>query len=114
MAESKSAPIREPPSAVALLPRMARFVYHLARDPRVPFTVKLAVLGLGAYIVSPVDLIPDWIPVAGVMDDLLLIPIVMNYVFATIPEEVLIDHWGEDIEVLRRLRPPSRPAQPTA
>jgi uncharacterized membrane protein YkvA (DUF1232 family) len=88
----------------ALLPRMARLVYHLARDPRVPLKAKLAVVGLGAYIVSPVDLIPDWIPWAGALDDVLLIPIVMNYVFATVPEEVLIEHWGEDIETLRRWR----------
>ncbi len=114
MAKQEQTSTSETPSAVALLPRMARFVYHLARDQRVPLATKLAVLGLGVYIVSPVDLIPDWIPVVGVLDDLLLIPVVMNYVFATIPEEVLIDHWGEDIEVFRRLRPSRRPTQPAA
>ncbi len=87
--------------AASFLARLARFAYHLARDRRVPWQTKAAVVFLGAYIVSPYDLIPDWIPVAGALDDLLLIPIVMNYVFATVPEEVLLEHWGEDIEALR-------------
>jgi len=103
MAEREHALISRGKEFGALAPRMARLVAHLARDPRVPWQAKAAVLGLGAYIVWPLDLIPDWIPVVGIVDDLLLIPIVMNYVFAIVPEEVLIEHWGEDIEPLRRI-----------
>jgi uncharacterized membrane protein YkvA (DUF1232 family) len=91
-------------STLSLLPRLGRFLYHLVREPRVPWTVKAAVVGLTAYLASPIDLIPDWIPGAGYLDDVLLVAIVVNYVFAKIPEEVLIEHWGEDIESLRRLR----------
>jgi len=91
-------------SALSLLPRLATFLYHVARDPRVPWTVKAAVVGTAVYLASPIDLIPDWIPGAGYLDDILLVGIVINYVFAAIPEEVLIEHWGEDIENLRSLR----------
>lgn len=92
------------PAPFSLLPRLAIFLYHLARDPRVPWTVKAAVVGMAAYLAIPLDLLPDWIPGAGQIDDLLLVAIVINYVFAKIPEEVLIEHWGEDVERLRGLR----------
>jgi uncharacterized membrane protein YkvA (DUF1232 family) len=98
----------ERPSALSLLPRLATFLYHLAREPRVPWTVKAAVVGMAVYLASPIDLIPDWIPGAGYLDDILLVGIVINYIFAKIPEEVLIEHWGEDIELLRRLQPARR------
>ncbi len=93
---------------LSLLPRLATFLYHLAREPRVPWTVKASVVGLAAYIASPFDLIPDWIPGAGYVDDALLFGIVLNYVFAAIPEDVLIEHWGEDVETVRRMRPRRR------
>jgi uncharacterized membrane protein YkvA (DUF1232 family) len=104
----KQAPSEPRQSSLSLLPRFATFLYHLARDPRVPWTVKASVVALAAYIASPFDLIPDWIPGAGYVDDVLLFGIVLNYVFAAIPEEVIIEHWGEDVQTLRRLRPPKR------
>jgi len=96
------------PSALSLLPRLGTLLYHLAREPRVPWTVKAAVVGMAVYLASPIDLIPDWIPGAGYLDDVLLMGIVINYVFAKIPEEVLLEHWGEDIETLRGVRPARR------
>ncbi len=97
-------------SPLSLVPRLATLLYHLARDPRVPWSVKASVVGLAIYIASPFDLIPDWIPGAGYVDDALLFAIVLNYVFAAIPEDVLLEHWGEDVETLRRMRPPTRRA----
>ncbi len=94
----------QPPSTLSLLPRLGLFLYHLAREPRVPWTVKAAVVGMAAYLASPIDLLPDWIPGVGYLDDVLLVAVVVNYIFAKIPEDVLIEHWGEDIESLRRLR----------
>jgi uncharacterized membrane protein YkvA (DUF1232 family) len=91
-------------SALSLLPRLARFLYHVARDSRVPWTVKAVMVGTAAYLASPIDLIPDWVPGAGYLDDILLVGIAINYIFARIPEEVLVEHWGEDIEKLRSLR----------
>ena len=87
----------------SLLPRLARFFYHLARDRRVPWTVKASVVFAAAYVASPVQLFPDWIPGIGYIDDILLFWIVINYVFAAVPQDVLEEHWGEDVEELRRL-----------
>jgi uncharacterized membrane protein YkvA (DUF1232 family) len=91
-------------SIVTLIPRLAKFLWHLVKDPRVPWTVKAALVGLAAYLASPIDLIPDWIPGAGYLDDALLVAFVVGYVLAKVPAEVVREHWGEDVEVLERLK----------
>lgn len=101
------------PSVIALIPRLAKLLYHLARDPRVPWTVKAALVGAGVYLASPVDLIPDWVPGAGYLDDVLLVGILVNYIVARVPRDVLVEHWGEDVEALESLRR-TRPRRPRA
>jgi uncharacterized membrane protein YkvA (DUF1232 family) len=97
------------PGVLKMIPRIAKLVYHLLRDPRVPWTAKAALAGAAAYLASPVDLIPDWIPGAGYLDDILLIGITINYIFAKIPEDVIVEHWGEDVELLKRFRRERKP-----
>jgi len=91
-------------SLVSLVPRLAKLVYHLARDPRVPWRVKAVLVGLAAYLASPIDIIPDWIPVVGYLDDVLMVGLAAGYVLASVPPEVVREHWGEDVEVLESLR----------
>ena len=62
-----------------------------ARDPRTPWLAKLIVAGCVAYALSPVDLIPDFIPVIGLIDDLIFIPIALALAVRLIPDEVLAD-----------------------
>jgi uncharacterized membrane protein YkvA (DUF1232 family) len=57
------------------LKRQALTVYYAARDPAMPWHVRLLALCVAAYAFSPIDLIPDFIPVLGLLDDLLLIPL---------------------------------------
>lgn len=66
-------------------------LYHAARDPRTPWYVKLLVVIVVAYAFSPIDLIPDFIPVLGYLDDLILLPIGIALAIKLIPELVLID-----------------------
>ncbi len=49
-------------------------LYYVARDPRTPWYAKLLAGAIVAYALSPIDLIPDFIPVLGLLDDLLLLP----------------------------------------
>ena len=65
-------------------------VYFAARDPRTPWPVRLLALVVAAYALSPIDLIPDFIPVLGYLDDLLLIPLGLALVVRLTPPEVLI------------------------
>ncbi|OAI51757.1 hypothetical protein AYO46_07400 [Betaproteobacteria bacterium SCGC AG-212-J23] len=62
-----------------------------ARDPRTPWYAKLIVAGCVAYALSPVDVIPDFIPVIGLVDDLIFIPIALALAVRFIPDEVLAD-----------------------
>ena len=95
---------KERQSLVTLIPRLAKFLWHLVKDPRVPWTVKASLAGLAVYLASPIDIIPDWIPGAGYLDDVLLVGFVVSFVLARVPPEVVREHWGEDVEVLERLK----------
>ncbi|MES2950946.1 MAG: DUF1232 domain-containing protein [Pseudomonadota bacterium] len=64
-------------------------VYFAARDPRTPFYVRVLALLVAAYALSPIDLIPDFIPVIGYLDDLLLVPLGLALVVRLTPPEVL-------------------------
>jgi len=91
-------------SVLSLVPRLAKLAYHLARDPRVPWTVKAALAGLAAYLACPIDIIPDWIPVLGYLDDVLVAGFVVSFVLRSVPSDVVREHWGEDVHVLESLR----------
>lgn len=66
-------------------------VYFAARDPRLPWAVRLLALLVAAYALSPIDLIPDFIPVIGYLDDLLLIPLGLALVVRLTPPTVMDD-----------------------
>ena len=63
-----------------------------ARDPRTPWYAKAVAGVIIAYILSPIDLIPDFIPVVGHLDDLVLVPLGLAVVRRLIPPEVLAEH----------------------
>lgn len=74
--------------------RLKREVYaiHLAgKDPRVPWYAKLLAVCVVAYAFSPIDLIPDFIPILGYLDDLILVPLGIYFVLRMIPDEVLAE-----------------------
>lgn len=72
--------------------RAQALVVHLAaRDPRLPWTVRALALLVAAYALSPVDLIPDFIPVLGLLDDLVLVPLGVALVMRLTPPEVRRD-----------------------
>ncbi len=64
-------------------------VYFAARDPRTPAVVRILAFLVAAYALSPIDLIPDFIPVVGYLDDLLLIPLGLALVVRFTPQVVI-------------------------
>ena len=66
-------------------------LYLAARDPRVPWYAKVLAGLVAAYALSPIDIIPDFIPVLGYLDDLILLPMGIAAVVALIPKEVMAD-----------------------
>ncbi|WP_377806437.1 YkvA family protein (plasmid) [Azospirillum sp. A29] len=67
-------------------------VYLAARDPRTPWGVRVLAMAVAAYALSPIDLIPDFIPVLGYLDDLLIVPLGILLVVQLIPPELLAEH----------------------
>ena len=63
-----------------------------ARDPRVPIGAKIVAAAVAAYALSPIDLIPDFIPVLGLVDDLLIVPAGIWLAVRMIPKELLDEH----------------------
>jgi uncharacterized membrane protein YkvA (DUF1232 family) len=74
------------------LRRDAHAIRLASRDPRVPWTVKLLAIAVAGYGLSPIDLIPDFIPVLGVLDDLIIVPLGIWLVIALIPEDVMREY----------------------
>ncbi|MCB8819475.1 YkvA family protein [Microvirga rosea] len=66
-------------------------LYLAARDPRVPLAAKLVAGLVAAYALSPIDLIPDMIPVLGYLDDLLIVPLGILLAVRLIPSDVMAD-----------------------
>jgi uncharacterized membrane protein YkvA (DUF1232 family) len=72
-----------------VLKRQTLVVYFAARDPRTPWSVRLLALLVAAYALSPIDLIPDFIPILGCLDDLLLVPLGVAPVMRLIPAPIM-------------------------
>ncbi|MBI5197346.1 MAG: DUF1232 domain-containing protein [Nitrospirae bacterium] len=66
-------------------------LYFAVRDPRTPLPVKMIAWLVVAYALSPIDLIPDFIPVLGLLDDLIIVPIGIYIALKFVPPEVMAD-----------------------
>lgn len=75
-------------------------LYLAGRDPRTPWYAKLLALAIAAYAASPIDLIPDFIPVLGYLDDLVLVPAGIWLVLRLIPAEVMAEARRRSAEKL--------------
>jgi uncharacterized membrane protein YkvA (DUF1232 family) len=72
--------------------RDVRAVYLASRDPRTPWYAKAVAIGVAAYALSPIDLIPDFIPVVGQLDELIILPLGIWLAVRMIPPEVMEEH----------------------
>jgi uncharacterized membrane protein YkvA (DUF1232 family) len=73
-------------------------LYLAARDPRVPWYAKVVAAGVAAYALSPIDLIPDFIPVLGYLDDVIIVPLGIVLALRLIPPSLLEEHRHTAIE----------------
>lgn len=80
------------------------FIKNVAHDGRIPEKDKKIILGLLALILSPVDLIPDWIPIFGQLDDLIALSIILDYFFQVLDDRILLSHWPWDLKNFVRVR----------
>src|SRR5437899_3198966 len=85
------------------LPDIARTIVRLAADPRLPTTVKVALAAAVLYLLSPIDLIPDFIPVLGALDDLLVAAIVVDGLLNWVDRGLVLKYWPGSPDSLERV-----------
>ena len=78
---------------IRLLPDVLRLLKRLAADPELPRRIRIALVALIAFVVSPIDLIPDAIPVIGFADDVVLVILVLRWISRTAGRDALARHW---------------------
>ena len=93
-----------------LLRDLARFVpdcvtttRRLRRDPRVPRRAKIAVALAGLWVLSPIDLVPEFLPVIGPLDDVVVVALALRYAARRVPRDVLVAAWPGEPRILERL-----------
>jgi uncharacterized membrane protein YkvA (DUF1232 family) len=80
-------------AAAAFVPDCALLLRRLLADPRVPRSRKLVLAALVPYLLAPFDLVPDFLPVAGYVDDALLVLLVLRYVLRGSGAGLIEEHW---------------------
>jgi uncharacterized membrane protein YkvA (DUF1232 family) len=74
------------------LSRDGHAIFLASRDPRVPLAARLLAIAVAGYALSPIDLIPDFIPLFGYLDDLIIVPLGIWLVVGLIPEQVMLEY----------------------
>ena len=85
------------------LPACVTVMRRLRRDPRVPRRAKVVVVLAGLWVLSPVDLIPEFLPVIGPLDDVVVVALALRYAARRVPIHVLSEAWPGDPRLLERV-----------
>ncbi len=78
--------------------KLIEFLKNVANDQRIPEKDKKIILALIALVISPIDLIPDWIPIFGQIDDFIILCLIADYFFSVLDDEVLLSHYPWDMK----------------
>jgi uncharacterized membrane protein YkvA (DUF1232 family) len=92
------------------LPACVTTVKTLRGNPAVPRRAKVALGFAGLWVLSPIDLIPEFLPVIGPLDDVVVVALAFRYAARQIPRDVLLDAWPGDRRIIERLIGPPQPA----
>jgi len=88
---------------VAFLPDCVTTARRLRRNPAVPRRAKMALAFAALWVASPIDLIPEFLPVIGPLDDIVVIALALRYAARAVPRPVLLEAWPGDPALLERL-----------
>ncbi len=83
---------------------LKKFLTDVASDERIPARDKKILLAMIALIISPIDLIPDWIPFLGQLDDLIILAVILDYFFRVLDSSLLLSHYPWGMKSFARLR----------
>lgn len=87
----------------AFIPDCLATVRRLRTDPRVPRRAKIAIVLAGLWVASPIDLIPEFLPVIGPLDDVVVVALALRYAGRQVPRDVLLAAWPGEPRLLLRL-----------
>jgi uncharacterized membrane protein YkvA (DUF1232 family) len=87
----------------SFIPDCVTLVRRLRRDPRVPRSAKLAILIAGVWVASPIDLIPEFLPVIGPLDDIVVVALALRFAARRVPREVVLEAWPGEPRLIERL-----------
>ncbi|MBC2580196.1 YkvA family protein [Clostridium sp. DJ247] len=83
-----------------IIPDITALLWRLFRDKRVKVKVKIMVAGVVAYLASPIDVLPDFIPLVGKIDDLAIAFFALNAIINEVPEEIILENWQGDENII--------------
>lgn len=93
----------------AFIPDCVTTVRRLRKDPRVPRRAKIAIVIAGIWVASPIDLIPEFIPIIGPLDDIVVVALALRYASRQVPRDILLAAWPGEPRLLERLIGPAKP-----
>jgi uncharacterized membrane protein YkvA (DUF1232 family) len=85
------------------LPDIGRLIARLVADPVLPRTAKIALAAAVVYLLSPLDLVPDFIPFVGYLDDVLLAAVLVDGIFNYVDRGLVVKYWPGSSQSLERL-----------
>jgi uncharacterized membrane protein YkvA (DUF1232 family) len=107
------------PSAVnclALFPKLAKLTLGLFRDARIPRYLKILTAGAILYVALPLDFLPDFVPTAGLLDDLIVILLILTQYMRSAPADVFQEHWdaqfGDEFDIKGELEAALKELEP--
>ena len=87
----------------SFIPDCVTTIRRLRKDPRVPRRAKVAILIAGIWVASPIDLIPEFIPVIGPLDDIVVVALALRYAARQVPRDVVLGAWPGERRLIERL-----------
>ena len=87
----------------SFLPDCVTTARRLRNNPEVPRRAKIAVAFAALWVISPIDLIPEFLPVIGPLDDVVVVALALRYAARSVPREVLMDAWPGNPDLMNRI-----------
>ena len=84
--------------------KLIDFIRDLAEDPRIPLRNRLVLGGLVAYLVTPIDIVPDFVPILGWLDDAFVTLIILDYIFNSADTELILEHYPWNKQNFRKVK----------
>lgn len=84
--------------------KLKTFLTATANDERIPSRDKKVLIAMVALLISPIDIIPDWIPVIGLLDDFIMLGLILDYFFSVLDQAILLSHYPWGMKSFARLK----------